>query len=289
MSKSEASVAVLFMTHFINGEIISEYRRLKSEVPVGHEVTLLLNTSEKIHMNVPEDIHAFRFNELNIRRLRYPRKSCDIAPANIELFVLNYWLAHPHHTTYWVIENDVRFSGPWSLIFQAFRDSRADLLSTTIFRYPTNPDWANWPSLRPPSGVVLPPEERISSFLPFYRISQDGLRALHAGYRNGWAGHCECTVPTILARAGLNLEDIGGDGEFVAPVNRNRFYRNTPNTRTHGPGTLVFRPIRRLAGEEPNMLWHPVKAGTAMVTNRRQRALRRARILWRAGLQAVGL
>ena len=289
MSQNKSPVVVLFMTHFIDETIVAQVRKLKREAPPGHDVVLLYNTTERLPGEPPADIDLFRFDERDLKRLRYPSKSTQVSPYNIDLFVLNFWLHRPEYQYYWVIEYDIRFSGDWSLVFEAFRDSSVDLLATTIYRYPFNPDWANWPSLMAPPGVVLKPEEKIAAFLPFYRISNRGLAAVHKGYQSGWAGHCECTVSSIMARAGLRIEDIGGDGEFVQKANINRFYRNTPKARTHGPGTLVFRPIRTEPGEEPNLLWHPVKCGKGMVTTRRQRVVRRAKILLRSGLAVVGL
>ncbi len=289
MVAPNAPVAVLFMTHFVSEPIIVEYRKLRREVPSGHDVVLLYNTTERLPGVPPADTDVFRFDERSLRGLAYRRKSTRINSHNIDLFVLNFWRNRPQYEFYWVIEYDVRFSGDWRLVFEAFADSAVDLLSTTVYRYPFNPDWANWPTLKPPPGVELAAQDKIASFLPFYRISNRGLTVVDQGYRDGWAGHCECTVPTLLARNGLSIEDIGGDGEFVQPGNVNRFYRNTPKVRTHGPGTLVFRPIQRLVGDEPNQLWHPVKCAEGMATTRRQRVWRRARILWRTGLEAVGL
>jgi hypothetical protein len=52
--------------------------------------------------------------------------------------------------------------------------------------------------------------------------------------------------------------DIGGDGEFVRPLNRNRFYRNTPSRGSLMPGTFVFRPVMDSPGNGQHA-WHPVK------------------------------
>jgi hypothetical protein len=286
MLETSSPAVILFMTHFIDGTIIDQYRKLRREAGPGHDVVLLYNTTERLSGQVPDDVHVVTFEERDLRKLPYSGRKRSISSYNIELFVLNFWCRFPQYEHYWVMEYDVRFSGDWGLVFQAFQGNEADLLSTTIYRYEYNPDWANWPSLSPPSGVVLRTDQKIASFLPFYRISAKALATLHAAYIEGWSGHCECTVPTILGLAGHTIEDIGGDGDFVNPANINRFYRNTPKTRTKGPGTMVFRPVREVAGEEPDMLWHPVKCAAGMVTSRRQKVLRRARILLKNVLSA---
>ena len=64
---------------------------------------------------------------------------------------------------------------------------------------------------------------------------------------------------TLLFAAGMNLEEIGGDGPFVRPGNTERFY-----TRHSGPtGTLRWRPVWTEPLTRPNTLYHPVKAPPA--------------------------
>jgi hypothetical protein len=67
-------------------------------------------------------------------------------------------------------------------------------------------------------------------------------------------------MPTLLSRAGFELEDIGGNGSFTKPGNINRFYQNTPISDSYAPGTFVFRPVRNAPGSKSNTLWHPVKS-----------------------------
>jgi hypothetical protein len=91
------------------------------------------------------------------------------------------------------------------------------------------------------------------------RISAEGVRIYIKANRKGWKGHYEVCMPTVLHHYGLAIEDIGGDGEFVAKHNRNRFYTNTPSMDGLGPGTFVCPPTQPISEELPDKLYHAVK------------------------------
>lgn len=278
MSAGHPSTVFLFQTHFLDPVILQEFRKLQREAASLGDVKLLYNTTEvPLPRNVPADVDVFTFNVRDLHRLGYHSKDTSLSSYNVELFLLNFFRHNPHYDYYWAIEYDVRFTGDWSLLFQAFADDPADLLGTTLYRYPFNPDWVNWDTLVAP--VPLTNHDKIRAFIPIYRISNRALAELHRAYGAGWGGHCEVTVPTILDQAGLVIEDIGGEGEFVAPSNVNRFYRNTPKTRDHYPGSMIFRPVMASPGAEPNMLWHPVKIRDGMATGRRKVLMRKLRVL----------
>jgi hypothetical protein len=107
--------------------------------------------------------------------------------------------------------------------------------------------------------VRLADRERICCFMPIFRVSQAGMQAMDRAYRQGWSGHCEVTWPTLINHAGLRVEDIGDDGEFVAKGNRNRFYTNTLDDANLSPGSMVFRPTRSWPGSKRDPLGHPIK------------------------------
>jgi hypothetical protein len=177
-----------------------------------------------------------------------------------ELVPLHFYVQHDDYDYYWMIEYDVRFSGNWRNLFRHFESSGADLLATCVRSAGDDPDWMYWNTLeRPPGEPPLRTEEKLTCFLPFYRVSRAAMAALDEGYRQGWGGHAEAAVPTILHRKGLHIEDLGGSGRFVTPVNQGRWYSNDPNDLAGAPGSFVARPVRFSMGSEPDMLWHPVK------------------------------
>lgn len=185
-------------------------------------------------------------------------KRFHFQPDNVELPVLLFHKAHPEYAYIWTIEYDVRFTGNWDRLFGHFEASDADLLGTTLTYYDEIPAWHHWPSLDV-TWKDIHPESYLRGFFPIYRLSHRALRQLDSDYRDGVSGHFECLIPTLLRHAALKIEDIGGDGPFVKPENRNRFYRNTPLRGPLSPGTFVYRPVMHRPGKERNMLWHPVK------------------------------
>jgi hypothetical protein len=283
------SEAVLLMTHFIDESIVAAYRRLAAESG-KRDVFVLLNDSDNPNpgFRVPDDVRVFRFTVADLRRLGYPFKGRRIRDKDIELFSFTFWKRHPDYARIWVVEYDVAFTESWGVLFDAFADSDAALLATSIHRHAVNPAWPNWPSVRTPDG--RPDLDRlVRAFMPLYRLSREGYAALDTAYRRGWEGFYEGIVPAILMEAGLTVEDIGGDGEFVRPGNRNRFYTSTPSSDQLSPGSFCFRPVHSEPGPGPERLWHPVKPPTHRIgwpIRRRQQILHRAKVLAsQAGVQ----
>lgn len=256
---SEGLEAVCLLTHFIDDRIVGIARRLATEAGEGRDVVVLFNRTDDNNpgFRPPADVRIFAFDEDDLRALGYRHKGRHIRDVDIELFSFPFHRAHPEYERVWVIEYDVDFTGRWSRLFDSFRGGDAALLATNIHRYIDNPGWENWGATRP--GRPLARAELVRAFMPCSRLSRAAYQALDAAYRAGWRGHYECTVPTILATGGLVVEDIGGDGPFVRPDNRNRFYTSTTSSNDLSPGTFVFRPVRTVAGDRPDTLWHPVK------------------------------
>lgn len=272
-----ASAAVLLMTHFLDDGIVAQYRRLRAEA-AGLDVYLLYNRSDDPCPGypVPAGVALVGVSAEKIRALGYPRKGRRLNARDVELFVMLFHRRHPNYTHYWVVEYDVAFTGRWSVLFDAFAASSADLLATTVHRFTVNPAWPNWSTVEGPVGP-LPAACLLRAFMPCCRLSRAALTALDHAYALGWSGHYEATVPTLITTAGLAIEDLGGDGEFVAAGNRNRFYTNTPTNNQLAPGSFVFRPVRSSPGERPNFLWHPVKPAatpSGWATGRRRRLSR---------------
>ncbi|HVW69507.1 MAG TPA: DUF3405 domain-containing protein [Steroidobacteraceae bacterium] len=176
---------------------------------------------------------------------------------NIDLPLLWYFQQHPEYDYYWVMEYDVRFTGHWMEFFRHFAANPSHLLATTLFDFDFRPDWDNWKTLKSPRRV--PDRERVRALLSLYRLSNPALQALHRAYRDGWSGHYEVTIPTVLKTEGLALEDFGGSGRYVAAGNVNRFYRNSPDIAGLAPGTFTVAANRISAEYPPNLLWHPIK------------------------------
>lgn len=257
---------VLLQTHYLDKPLVRFLESLTRALP-SYDVRVLMHLPAgaprpSLLSGLP---HHF-VSTPEIRNPDYINKAAGGAEWRIwrgghtDLIALHFFNANPTYDRYWFLEYDVRFSGTWSDFFAGFEQDDADFLSSSIRRASTHPNWMHWQTLHAPTSAGrLSDADRIGNFMPITRISRRGLEAIDAAYRAGWNGHCEVTWPTILHRAGLTIEDFGGDGEFVRPGNKNRFYTNTPRDKDLWPGSLVFRPVRALPGFRRNRLWHPVK------------------------------
>lgn len=267
--------AILILTHINDRRIQNLFSDIFAHNSGKYDVFFLCDNTSGRFSQYSANKNYFLFDVSKLIALGYPGKSASnilsgevptdsyhklfhFDPGNVELPVLLFFKAHPEYSHYWTIEYDVRFTGSWDRLFTHFDDSDADLLGTTLTHHDRIPDWYHWPSLDVTAKEV-PPESHRRGFFPIYRLSHHALSQLDSDYQDGVKGHFECLIPTLLHHAGLKIEDIGGDGEYVKPGNRNRFYRNTPQRGALTPGTFVYRPVMQRPGKEPNMLWHPVK------------------------------
>jgi hypothetical protein len=254
---------MLLMTHFLDGEVARLYHAMRRDLAGLCDVVMLYNAEHRAPNPLyTEDIELFTFAGTEVAALGYPAKGRTLNARDVELFPLVFRKARPHYKHYWVVEYDVRFTGSWAKLLLAFKDSGADLLGTTLSRYDSNPRWENWRGIVSPEGK-MDPRKLLRGFFPIYRLSDHACVAMDRAYRKGWSGHFECVMPSVIARSGLILEDMGGTGEFVRPGNENRFYFNTPASNDLAPGSFVFRPVALRAGTTPDMLYHPVKPNQA--------------------------
>lgn len=257
-----ARIAVLYLAHKLTESLVRRLRSLRAECDgTDHDLTLLFDAT---HSPCPElpgiPVHSFdvrSIEALGFHMLSAGRNGPGIVPGNTDYPVLSYYLSHPAYNFYWLIEHDVRFTGSWRDFFAACDTSRADLLTTTIETFYENEYWFWWRSLGF-RGTAPDRMEVIRAYLPIYRLSECACRLLVRECRDGWRGHFEARLPTILRRNKLVLEDIGGEGSFVPEGNENRFYIGA-NPRTPQIATLQWRPVLREPGSLPNKLWHPVK------------------------------
>lgn len=241
--------AILFFSHLDAPGIRRTYGRLKAAAEKPDDVYWLFDASVQ---SVPEtleneNVWSFSLESLNAA-LAYPHPIRHIVPGFAHAPVIAFALDHPSYDAVWLIEYDVRFTGDWAAFFAATRADRADLLTTRLRRYADEKSWYFWDSLRHPTRRISR-ADRLVSFNPIYRISREGLRHLHAAHREGWQGHNEVLLPTLLADGGFRVADLSGQGPFGAAIEHG-FYTT---------GTIKWRPPRWRSGSRPNTLYHPVK------------------------------
>jgi GT2 family glycosyltransferase len=181
-----------------------------------------------------------------------------LIPGNTHFPLLKFYRENPGYEHYWVIEDDVRFSGDWALFFESFLTIPSDFITCNIRYWKEDPYWYWW-NLKHPSKKV-PLEKRLSSLNPIYRISNIALKFINMVLLDGWCGHHEVLLPTLLKYGGYQIADFAGNGKFVSPDIKTQFYSSDKS----GMGnilnyTMRSRPTFNTIGTELNKLYHPVK------------------------------
>jgi hypothetical protein len=279
--------AIIYRARQVTPVVQREIARLARDLP---DLKIFIvcydpNYQSALH-STPGKIYCY--GQRDLHSLPYPQKLCGVNWANPtsrppsepmdqrffrkmemghqDLPVLKFFLDHPDFDGYWVIEDDVRCSGPWSDIFTELAQASADLLITAVQNHSEVPYWHWWDHMVT-GNDKLPLDQRVKGFLPFCRLSAACLQALDRKYRQGWGGHYELTWPSVALASGLRVEDIGGEGSYTPAGRRGRFYACTLGSWHLFPGTFVYRPAFHDMGVSEfgknvtscTMLWHPVK------------------------------
>lgn len=195
-----------------------------------------------------------------VESLRYPNKGATrpfkLIPGNCDLITLLFRKAAPQYQQYWVVEDDVDYSGDVQNLFASLDGRSGDMLATHLAH--GYDGWAYSSMLRSPKGNTRPVDTWLV-FLTFFRISGRALDTIDSYYRNGWSGHSENMWATILKDAGMQVVDFGGSGRYVADQDRNKLYYGLPNDGFEKSGSFGTKNVRLFAGRRKDMLWHPVK------------------------------
>lgn len=193
-----------------------------------------------------ENLFVFTSDVLN--ELGYtPIEKGKLVPGSNHFPLLKFFKENQCYDYYWLVEDDVRFSGDWKDFFDSFASSTSDFLSSVIETKAENPTWYWWTSLKVGNEVIAE-EKLLKSFNPIYRLSSQALVCIDAHLRIGWMGHYEVLLPTLLYNKGFLLEDFGGEGAFVCPENKAKFYNDT---------SMRIAPV--LPDDRKSYLFHPVK------------------------------
>jgi len=258
--RKDERTLIVFQTHILTQPILDEFLRIQAVADRQTTVKLFYdNTASDFDFSLlrcEEDF--FLFNRKDVFDFFNIECISDNFYGNANLPLLYFSCQNPEYKFYWVVEYDVRFSGEWKFFIDSFRSTDADLLGTTLCSKEFYPEWFHWDSVEPPETEDS--LEFIRGFFPVVRYSQLACRLLVTAYHDGWRGHFEGLVPTVLYSRGCTIEDIGGDGEFT-PVERLKlFYSNSPGKWSLSPGTFVYRPDVSLQTIVPDTLYHPVKS-----------------------------
>lgn len=176
----------------------------------------------------------------------------------------------------WFVDDRVDFQGGEETFLDDFEVCDADLIATFVRTRSEDPDWPWWDTLAGPDDGFT--EAEVAAMLPLVRLSGRAAKYCRNALREGWDGHPEVLLPTLVKRAGLMIEDVGDSGRFTPAERVDKWYE--PRTwRREGPveqidGRIHFpvpevddgldsRRLRRITKASlPRMLFaSPVGAG----------------------------
>lgn len=241
--------AVLYLTNKSNEWTLSAFHALEQSLQGMADVYFAYHQQgDVLPVSLQNIENLFVFTSDVLNELGYtPIEKGKLVPGSNHFPLLKFFKENQCYDYYWLVEDDVRFSGDWKDFFDSFASSTSDFLSSVIETKAENPTWYWWTSLKTGNEVIAE-EKLLKSFNPIYRLSSLALVCIDAHLRIGWMGHYEVLLPTLLYNKGFLLEDFGGEGTFVRPENNARFYDDT---------SMRIAPV--LPDDRKNYLFHPVK------------------------------
>lgn len=242
-------LAVLYLTNKSNEWTLCAFHVLEQSLQGMADVYFAYHQQGDV---LPVSLHSvdnlFVFTSDVLNELGYtPIEKGKLVPGSNHFPLLKFYKENQGYDYYWLVEDDVRFSGDWKDFFGSFASSTSDFLSSVIETKAENPNWYWWTSLKAGNEVIVE-EKLLKSFNPIYRLSRQALACIDAYLRIGWMGHHEVLLPTLLYNKGFLVEDFGGEGTFVRPENNAKFYDDT---------SMRIAPV--LPDDRKNYLFHPVK------------------------------
>lgn len=241
--------AVLYLTNKSNEWTLSAFHALEQSLQGMADVYFAYHQQgDVLPVSLQNIENLFVFTSDVLNELGYtPIEKGKLVPGSNHFPLLKFFKENQCYDYYWLVEDDVRFSGDWKDFFDSFASSTSDFLSSVIETKAENPNWYWWTSLKTGNEVIAE-EKLLKSFNPIYRLSSQALVCIDAHLRIGWMGHYEVLLPTLLYNKGFLLEDFGGEGTFVRPENNAKFYDDT---------SMRIAPV--LPDDRKNYLFHPVK------------------------------
>lgn len=261
-----ADTAVLFLTHQWTQSIRERFARMRREIGPHADCFVLLDGGNANvlaawrafldSIGAPEALVPFHADELP-GQLGFGFFGDERILGNTHFPLMNF-ARDTRYRYLWQVESDVELRGNWREFLAAYDGNDASLLATHFHRPEEWPTWHWWHSLWAPAGVQVRRESFRKAFFPVHRIAKPALDAIAQAHRDGWRGHFEVLVPTVLLQHGHRVEDLRaerpcyvGDSQNpcpILPVQSTMRWRPEipiPEFMRRGEGPLLFHPVKK--------------------------------------------
>ena len=262
-------------THRFDEAICRNIDRISKELGRQYKVIVFHDATSSPDSKLPTldcPIHSFDFKKV---RTKFPLLAqANILPGNKHAAYIELLPVFPEVKHFWFVEFDVRFTGDWRTLVDKCSQSDADMLGCHLRMREEIPDWDWWPSI----SNAHDPQKQLPGVRAFTWATRLSRRALDLLAKRcieeGWTGHLEALVPSLLYDAGMRIEEIGGEGPFTPKERSGLFYSSEygislpSRNGDFGLGTNRFGPPLLFWGMKKDRIYHPVKS------NRRLGAIR---------------
>lgn len=162
--------------------------------------------------------------------------------------LIEFLLKHKEYDNAWLVEDDIRFSGNWSVFFNSFRDRAEDLVTSHVMAYKDfHGKWGCEVDFHT-TTLSIPFQKRVKAFNTIFRLTQKAASYLDKVTKEGNWGHFEITMPTFLKNAAYSILDLD-DLEFC--IGKDQLDANGTN---RWPTSFKLNEL-----SIPNKIYHPVK------------------------------
>ncbi|MDR6784088.1 hypothetical protein ABIE26_002523 [Pedobacter africanus] len=244
--------AFLILSDCVSESLIRLYLQVKiATANLGETFIVYHNRADKPEKRL-YGYNVYEFTDSILKDLDYQSVRDTLVPGSNHFPILKFHLDNPNYDYYWCIEDDIVFNGEWSSFFnQVTKKVEYDFISCFITRYEDriNQDWEWWSNFSK-TGEEINLNNLIMSFNPIYSISNRAAKFLNQSLKDGWVGHHEVLMPTLLFLNKFKIKDFGGNGKFVPPGFKDKFYTD----ETH-----LWRPLFEAPENLLNKIYHPVK------------------------------
>lgn len=265
--------SVAFLTNKTDFAVAEEFRNLERQVGDQGDVKMLFHQSVETNANCcPGGSAVFLFNDDIFDELGYRTFLDSKLDGSNHFPLIKFFRQNPDYDFYWYIEDDVRCLQGWDRFFSYFLENRinTDFLSCHIRDFQDEPDWYWWNSLNSQCDPVA--MDLVRSFNPIFRISKLALTFIDKSHLDGYSGHFEVLLPSLLKSAGFTIAEFGGKGKYVLPGCENFFYKAADADATGNmmSGSMRYRPIVGESEMIEPFIYHPVKGNVSKGSGHRK-------------------